>query len=99
MFLLERGSKTIESRVPNFSVFGKPRIELPEWLGFQGIKAALPIRSHRYETCLVQNTEMPRDPGLMDPGIDNNVANLVLAAAQRFDNATTSWVSENLEDV
>jgi len=42
---------------------------------------------------------MPRDPGLMGSGDLDEGADLVLAVAQRLDDATPGRVGENLEEV
>jgi hypothetical protein len=42
---------------------------------------------------------MPRDAGLVDARLFDNLVYLTLAVAKRFDNAAPRWVRESLEGV
>src|SRR5262245_36814900 len=79
---LERGAEAVEAGFPQSPVAREPRVELAERLRPKRVDAALPVRSHRYETRLVENAQVPRDTGLVDPGLVDDLANLSLAAAQ-----------------
>jgi hypothetical protein len=45
---------------------------------------------HRDEAGFVQDAQMARDTGLVDPSLLNDVVDLALAAAQHFDDAASA---------
>src|SRR5262245_34509549 len=76
-----------------------PLIELAEPVGPQRGKPALPIGSHRYEAGLVKDAQVPRDAGLVDTSLLDDVIHLPLADEQRLDDTAASRVGESLEGI
>jgi hypothetical protein len=42
---------------------------------------------------------MPRDAGLVDPGLADNIFDRFLAVAQRLDDKAARWIGERLQDI
>lgn len=99
MLALERGSEAIEAVLPQRSVLGEPGVELAERLRSQRIEPALSVGTHRDEARLVEDAEVPRHPGLVNPGALDDVADLLFAPAKHLDDATPRGIGERLECV
>ncbi|MDB4955598.1 MAG: hypothetical protein JWO36_3167 [Myxococcales bacterium] len=99
LFALERASEAIEAVLPQPAVLGEPRVELPERLRPQRVEPSLSVRTHRDEAGLVQNAEVARDAGLVDPGVLDDVADLLLPASKHLDDAPPRWIGKCLEGV
>src|SRR5262245_3061489 len=91
-----RRLKAIEARVPEGPVGRQPLLEFAERLRLQSVEAALTVRTHRHEAGFGQDAKMPRHAGLMDARLGDDVANLLLTAAKRFDDSQPGRIGEHL---
>src|ERR1700716_3788426 len=78
-------AKACESRVPQFLIARKPRLQLAGRFGTPRIEAVLPFRSVPYKPCLQQQSQMSRHTGLVNVEPVDHVTYLLLAAPQRLD--------------
>lgn len=97
--MLECEAETVEPIAPMLAVPGEPVVELDEGLSAKGVHAPLPIGSYRDEACLKQNSEVARDPRLMNARFVDDLSDLALTDTQRFDDSATGRVGQRLEQI
>jgi hypothetical protein len=97
--LFECCSQTVQTCFPQLAVLREPLVQLAEGLGQERIKPPLSLRTHRNEARFGQDTKMPRNTGLVDASLLDDVVDLLLTAAERFDDAAARRVGERLETV
>src|SRR5262245_27161916 len=74
--LLDRGSEAVEARFPQPAVLREPFVDFAERLRPESVEAPLPIRPHRDEAGSLEDAQMTRDTGLVDPGLYDDVVDL-----------------------
>jgi hypothetical protein len=95
---LERGGEPVEPRFPETSIRGDPGIELAEGFRAQGIKAPGSFRTDLYEARVLENTQVPRDAGLVDmSGLDDVVDGLFATPQKGFHDQESGRVGQGLE--
>jgi hypothetical protein len=96
---LERFSETIQAPLPEPAIAGEPGVELAEGLGPQRVQALLTVRAHRDEARFMEYPQVPRDSGLLDSAVPDDLTHRLLAAFQRLDDVTPGAIGEGLESV
>src|SRR5262245_18876022 len=97
--LLERGFQAAEAPFPQAAILREPRVQLAERRRPERVEPSLSVRPHRDEACFVQDAQMARDSGLVDPGSGNDVVDLPLAVAQHLDDTPAGGVCQGLEGI
>jgi hypothetical protein len=96
---LECGAKAIQAGLPQATIRSKPRFQLSEGLRPQRVKAQLPLRPHRDEARLVEDSQVAGHARLVNSGWLDQLSDLSLALPQRCDDAPARGVGERLERV
>jgi hypothetical protein len=99
LFLFQREAEPIETLVPERPVPFEPLLELAERFGSERVEAALSVRAHRNEARIVEDTQVPRHAGLVNPSFPDDVTDLLLSLPKDFHDPTACGVCESLEDV
>src|SRR5262245_46933865 len=93
----ESGSEAVEPCLPQAPIGCEPPVKHLERLRPEGVEATLPIWPHRNKTRLAKDSQMAGDPGLVNPGLLDDVIDLLLARAQRLDDTAAGWIGQSLE--
>lgn len=95
----KRSAKAVEPRLPGLAIFGQPLIKLAERLRFQGIEPTLPVRPHRDKAGFVQDSQMPRHTGLVDPDLLDKVVDLAFTSTERVKHTAACRVGYGLKTI
>ena len=79
------------------AISSNPCLELIERFLAQRVEALLSLRAHLHDPGRRQDTQMPRNPGLMDVHALDNVAHGAFPQLHRLDDAKAGWISERLK--
>lgn len=90
-------AKLVETTSPQLPILAQPGIQVPEGLRAKRVKALLALGPDAHESGLLQDAEMPRNAGLVDLDVDDDVIDRMLAAPEDFDDAEPHRVSQGLE--
>ena len=94
MTLIECGAEAVEPCLPQSPITGEPDFELMKRLWPERVEASLPGGPHRHETRIMQDPQVPRNTGLVNSSLADDVVHLLLALAKRLDNAATAGIRQ-----
>src|SRR5262249_28442178 len=96
---LDSRSKAVEPCLPQALIACQPPLKRLKRLRPEGVQAALPVRPNRDEPRLAQDAQMARDAGLVNPGLLDDVVDLLLARPQCVDDMAPGRIGQGLEGV
>ena len=82
---------------PVAAISRHPGLELVECFLAQRVEALLSLRAHLHDAGLGQDTQVPRNPGLMDVHAFDNVAYGAFPRLHRLDNAKAGRVGQGMK--
>src|SRR5947209_19430327 len=91
------GGKPVETPFPDGSVRGDELRQLLERLRAQRVEAAPAFRPDDYEVGVLEDRQLPRDPGLADVDQPDPVIDRAVAAALRLDCAGPGRAAQGAE--